>query len=424
MALFRFEYQDEDGADRTTGDDGAHLDIDAQDITSATLELEALGFTVIDGREITRRRFMLFLTNLLFLNLRFRFGASLNEYSMLCEIIAAMYSAGIGVLDVVRLTAGESDNPWLGKKMLRVADDIEDGASFSEALQGQKKVFPVEMIYAVRAGEETGNVGHSLSKVAELFKRKADVRRDLISAMIYPGITLTVFIGVCIALVIMIPSLLVDAFGKDQMAEMEKTFPLAIKILFNLKRQPLYVLGPVAGGTLFWFIVWLGKKKTATRLLIARIARRIPLIGKLRFEFALVDLLESLALNQESGVLLDQSLDLIKNTTRDDLIADALERVKERVVHEGDGFADSLRDESVFPGLVCQVVSAAENTGQLSEMLYPVASYYQLKAKATLKRMIDAVTPVMIIMLASVIAPVIFGLNTVVQKALEAIGNT
>ncbi len=92
------------------------------------------------------------------------------------------------------------------------------------------------------------------------------------------------------------------------------------------------------------------------------------------------------------------------------MIQDAVGRIRERIVDTGEPFAQAIGREEVFPGLVRQMIAAANVGGNLSEMLDPLASFYDLTAKASLKRMIDAMTPLMIILLGSVIGPVVGGI--------------
>jgi type II secretory pathway component PulF len=143
----------------------------------------------------------------------------------------------------------------------------------------------------------------------------------------------------------------------------------------------------------------------------------------MRARFALVDFLESVALNQESGIKIGESLELIRRTTSDPLIEDAITRVRERIIAHGRSLSQAMEPETVFPGLVRQMVTAAEAGGHLAEMLRPIAEYYGLQARASLKRMIDFMTPGMIILLGVAIGPVISGVYTTLWMIPKLMGN-
>lgn len=391
-----------------TGKGGAQPNIQANDVQEVYAAIQAQGGTVLNVQLVTGERWRGWLSKIVNLKLSFRFGANASEFAMICDVLKALLAAGVPVLRAVKLTAGESANPWLGKKLAFVTDQIERGQPLSTAMEMLGRAFPIVLTSAVRAGEKIGEVPKSLEKMAILFRRKAEIKRETISALIYPGVAILVFIVVCVVITIKVPEALQDAIGGD-MSKIMHQLPFTIRLLFTLKNHPQYMAVPFIVIAVLVALIALGKRFKPTRLMIARIAKKVPLIGKMRAEFALVDFLESVALNQESGIKIGESLELIRRTTSDPLIEDAVERVRERIIARGQSLSDALAPENVFPGLVRQMVAAAQAGGHLAEMLRPIAEYYDLKARASLKRMIDFMTPGMIILLGSVIGPVVMG---------------
>lgn len=395
-----------------SGTAGAIPDVDAQNVRGVFDAVRAVGGSIIKVEEIRESAIAGVMDKILRMNLTLRFGASASEWAMLCDILGALMQTGVPVLNAVRLAASEGANPWLTKQMRKVADAIEDGKKLSDAMEttGNGKVFPFNLVSAIRSGEESGEVPTSLAKMADLFRRRAEIRRETISAMIYPAMAIMVFIAVCVVLVVKIPPALEDAAGDDINKVMYR-LPWVIRQLFFLKNHPQYIVVPFAVIIAWNVLLSIGRRLQATRLFIAKwIDRKVPLVGTMRAEFALVDFLESVSLNEKSGIKLTESLELIMRTSSDPMIQDAVGRIRERIVDTGEPFAQAIGREEVFPGLVRQMVAAANVGGNLSEMLDPLASFYSLSAKASLKRMIDAMTPLMIIMLGSVIGPVVGGI--------------
>ena len=421
MNAYSVIYRNKERKTCHTGKGGAQPHIQANDVQDVYAAIQAQGGTVLNVQPVTGERWRGWLNKLLNLNLSFRFGANASEFAMLCDVLKALLSAGVPVLRAVKLTAGESANPWLGKKLLFVTDQIERGQSLSSAMEMLGRAFPIILTSAVRAGEKIGEVPKSLEKMAVLFRRKAEIKRETISALIYPGVAVLVFIVVCVVITIKVPEALQDAIGGD-MSKIISQLPFTIRLLFTLKAHPEYMAAPFVLIAVFMVLVAIGKQFKPTRLMIAQMARKVPLIGKMRAEFALVDFLESVALNQESGIKIGESLELIRRTTSDALIADAVERVRERIIARGQSLSEAITPENVFPGLVRQMVSAAQAGGHLAEMLRPIAEYYDLKARASLKRMIDFMTPGMIILLGSVIGPVIMGVYKTLMLMQKLVG--
>lgn len=408
MPTYSVSYRDKNQKPCFTGKGGSRTHIVASDFSGVYAEIQSIGGSIIDIQQISDSRMKAFFRGLVNMKVSFKFGANASEFAMLCDILRALLSAGVPVLRATRLAAEESANPWLSKKLTLVVERIEKGQPLSNAMESLKKAFPIILFSAIRAGEKIGAVPKSLEKMAILFRRKAEIQRETISAMIYPMVAILVFFVVCVVITIKVPEALQDAIGMD----IKKVFPQLpwiIRVLFILRENPIYLASPFILIALFTALIVLGKKFKPTRLMIARLARRVPALGKMRAEFALVDFLESISLNQESGIKIGESLELIRKTTSDPLIEDAVERVRERILAKGLSLSASLEPEKVFPGLVRQMVTAAEAGGHLAEMLKPIADYYDVLARATLRRMIDLMTPGIIILLGSVIGPVIMG---------------
>ena len=55
------------------------------------------------------------------------------------------------------------------------------------------------------------------------------------------------------------------------------------------------------------------------------------------------------------------------------------------------------------------MIRAGEESGKLADMVRPIVDFYENQAKALLRRTMDMMTPVMIILLGAMIGPVIIG---------------
>ncbi len=409
MPRFSVTYRDKTGTLRTTGKGGlAHFD--AGGISEVYQRVRADGGSVVSIDEIRVGGIKKWLRSLTMLDINLKFSASFDEYAMLCDVLGALLSSGVAVLRAMNLTSAECDNRWLGKKLQKVAENVENGSPLSKAMEDQGKSFPINLVSAVRAGEQIGEVPKSLSNMADLFRRKAMIKRETVSALIYPMLATIVFIVVCVIITIKVPEALQEAIGSpDAVDKIMPKLPAIIRLLFFLKSNPVYLVSPFIVAGIVFGLVKLGQQFYTTKLMIARAARKIFIIGPMRAEFALVDFLESVSMNQESGIKIGESLELIQKTTTDPLIEDAVVRVRQRIIQNGQSLSRSIADETVFPGLVRQMVASAEEGGHLAAMLRPIAEYYGLRARASLKRMIDSMTPAMIILLGSVIGPLVIG---------------
>ncbi len=379
-------------------------------------DLEARGWRILviqqlGSRGIIGRIKKMFVGKLSF---SFRMSVSTSELALLCEVFKALYTSGVQMLQIVQMTIEETPNPWLQKKLvivlehLRVGDDLYTSMSDPRC----RRAFPPIMCETIRTGEINGRLDQSLGRLVDTFKRAAETKRETISALMYPMFALVVFFVVGTVISIKIPNVLEEIMGQKEMAALYKRLPTAIRTLFFLRNNPVYLIFPpcfIAGMVFLWGF---GKRFHATRIALTRVERKVPMLGSLLYQFALVRFLDLLAANHETGIQVAESLRLIKGSVGDALIEDSVMRIRENILATGMGLSAALStpdEEEVYPGLVRQMIRAGEESGRLTEMLQPIVVFYDGQAKALLKRLMDMMTPLMIIMLGCLIGPVVIG---------------
>jgi len=343
-----------------------------------------------------------------------RFGVSTAELAMLCEVLKALYASGVPLLRALELTISETPNAWLRKRLVITLEHLREGDDVYRAMSDRRcrKAFPSLMRETIRTGEMNGRLDMSLGRLGEIYKRASETKREIISALLYPAIAFIVFIVVCTIIAILVPNALEEAVGKNNLIKVMPRLPVVIRFLFFLRNNPVFLIAPPSFIALFSFLWFWGKRWQRTRIPLTKAERKIPMVGSVLYEFALVRFLDLLAANNETGIQVAESLHLIQGSVGDALIERSLGVMRDRILVAGASLSESMeggQEKQVFPGLARQMIRAGEESGRLTEMLLPIISFYSEQAKATLKRTLDMLTPGMIILLGSVIGPVLIG---------------
>ena len=389
-------------------------------------DLQSRGWTVLLVQASTERTWKERLAAFNKLRVRMpRFGVSTAELALMCEIFRALYSSGVQMLQIVQMTLEETPNPWLKKKLIIVLEHLRVGDSLYVSMSDPRcrRAFPPLMRETIHTGEENGRLDQALSRLTNTFKRIADTKRETTSALMYPAFTLVVFVGVCTILAVMIPEALNEFIGKEQIAKFTTQLPFAIRTLFYLHDHPLtHIMPPtiIVGIEVLCAIL---NKFSATRYALTVFARRIPLAGSLIEHFAIVRFLEVLTANHDSGIAIGDSLLLVRNSVGDAILESSIERVHDNILKNGYGISEAMSEEkelSVYPGLVRQMIRAGEESGRFSEMLRPIMDYYDEQARALLKRMLDLLTPIMIVVLGSIVGPIVLGVYKTITLMNDA----
>lgn len=379
-------------------------------------ECEGKGWQVLLIRSAEDMSFAARLNRALTGNIQFkvRLSVSTAELCMFCEVMRALYMAGVQMLQILEMCIEEEGNPWFKKRLRFVQERLRSGDDLSTAMGDPRcvKAFPLLMRETVRIGEANGRLGDSLARLIATFKRAVETKRETISAMTYPAIAMIVFFAVGAVISMKIPPLLKEIVGAKDLDKVYSQLPAAIRLLFYLYEHPSCLIYPPL--TIFGLCgLWrLGNKYHATRIALTKFQRKVWMIGPLLYQFALVRFLDMLAANHETGIQISDSLLLIKGTVDDAIIEDSLGRIHEQIVTRGASLSASIsspKEAEVYPGLVRQMIRAGEEAGKLAEMVRPIVDFYENQAKALLRRTMDMLTPLMIILLGAMIGPVIVG---------------
>ena len=94
--------------------------------------------------------------------------------------------------------------PALKRTLQQLAESVEGGSTFSEALAQHPKVFNKLYVNMVRAGEAGGVLDVTLSRLADFQEKAEKIKGKVISAMVYPTVVIMVAMGIVIFLMIVV----------------------------------------------------------------------------------------------------------------------------------------------------------------------------------------------------------------------------
>ena len=102
--------------------------------------------------------------------------------------LATLLEAGLPLVRAIRTLENQATgvDPSLNKVMHDLADQVEGGATFSEALGSHPKSFNKLYVSMVRAGEASGAMEVVLTRLAEFMEKAARIAGKVKSAMVYP----------------------------------------------------------------------------------------------------------------------------------------------------------------------------------------------------------------------------------------------
>jgi type IV pilus assembly protein PilC len=113
--------------------------------------------------------------------------------------LGTLVSAGVPILEAIRITADTSGNAVFEKALMRVHDAVREGESFAVPLRESKTCEPI-VVNMVDVGEETGELDVMLMKIADNYDEEVDVAVKSALSLLEP--VMVVGIGVMVGTIV------------------------------------------------------------------------------------------------------------------------------------------------------------------------------------------------------------------------------
>ena len=349
-------------------------------------------------------------------------GTKLNEAQLssrlqlpFLEALDDLVRGGLSAGEAVRLLSQRLQPGPLRQLCLAVWSRLGEGLSLSAAMASLPRVFEGHTVHLVAAGEATGSLQGVLERLIRYFTERREFRQKLVAAMLYPAVMSIAAVAVTAFLILfLLPRL------EPLLASLGGEMPAATKFLVGMAEvamfaAPLILLATGMGflGLKRWRQTEAGREAADAALL------RLPIAGALSTRLSVLNFCETLASLLENGITLAQALRMAEKSAPNRALRRRFSAATDRVL-EGEALSRSLGRTGVFPGLLLDRVTVAEQTGNLAPGLRDVARSY----RAELDRWLAALTKgFAAVLLGGVFALVALIAFAIVSAVFAASGN-
>lgn len=275
---------------------------------------------------------------------------------------------------------------------------VQEGASFSRALETHREVFDPLYINLVRAGENSGLLAAVLDKLARSLEDEIKLKSDILSQVLYPSLVT----GVSVAATIILLWFVVPRF-EGLFLRLGQELPLVTKVILalsrGLTRYGLFLCFFLLGAVVF---VFLYLRTEEGKLAWSRWVLHLPLLGPVIMQLNIANFSRMLGMMLKSGVALLDGLSLLKTTLSNKVLARIIAQA-ENEVRKGGTLARFFAGQEDIPFLVAQMTGVGEEAGNLDDMLENIARFYEQDTKRKIDGLISLLGPVLILILTGVV---------------------
>ena len=291
----------------------------------------------------------------------------------------------------------------------QVTEDVEGGATLSEAMSRHPKCFDRLYCNMVAAGEAGGVLDVILQRLADFLEKAQKLKRKIIGAMIYPCVVISIAGGiVTFIMVTVVPKfreIFLD-FGTKLPGVTE--FLISLSTWFAEGTPPgwaVILLSPVIG----WVVFKLIRQSEVGRYLVDMVSLKIPVVGQLIGKSSVARFTRTLGTLVAAGVPILEALAITKATSGNEIYARMLQKVHDGI-REGDSFANPLRASKTVDPIVVNMVDVGEETGELDKMLMKVADNYDDEVDTLVASLVSLLEPIMVVALGTIVGYIVVAL--------------
>jgi type IV pilus assembly protein PilC len=320
-----------------------------------------------------------------------------------------MIDAGLPLVQCLEILAQQQENKYFQQILLQVRQDVEEGSTLAAAMGRHSRVF--DQLYAnmVEAGETGGILDLILQRLSTFIEKIVKLKRDIISAMIYPSAVIVLaIVAVAVIMVVVIPqfqNIFLGLLGPGEQLPLPTRIVVGISNFLAGWGGLIILVSVIGSGVAIKFYY----KTPSGRKMIDRILLKLPLMGDICRKIAIARFSRTLSTLLSSGVPILQSLDITAKTSGNVIVEEAITKVRAGV-ERGESFVEPLKATEVFPHMVAQMIGIGEQTGALDAMLGKIADFYEAEVDAAIANLLTLLEPLLIGFLGVTIGSIVIAM--------------
>ncbi|MFA7170144.1 MAG: type II secretion system F family protein [Candidatus Paceibacterota bacterium] len=346
---------------------------------------------------------------------KIRRRVGVKKIVMFSKELSILISSGVSLVEALRIQYEQEDSQFFREQITAVADMVEDGATFSEALSRFPETFSDFYVNIVKSGEVSGKMQEALLHLADYVEKSYLLGAKVKNAMLYPCVILAGFSLVGVGMMVFVVPQLVGIFEENKM-----DLPLPTKILIAVSNFMVDYFIVFVGLIIFFiFFVkrWIktpsGKRKVDVILL------SLPPFNDLFKKFYLARFADNLSMLIGSGVNIVSALkisgDVAGNEIYRRLIYSSMEDVK-----TGGSIAYAFENNKYVVPMVAKMLKIGEKTGKIDAVLKDVAEFYTKEVDIAVDGLTAVIEPILIFVLGGAVGLLVAAIIMPIYQMTEA----
>ena len=346
-----------------------------------------------------------------------------SEVTSFLRQFILLLEAGTPILKTLKTLAQRGKSEERRALVGEIADYVEAGNPLWQSFDRHPQYFDTVFVNLVKASEASGTLTTVLRRSVSYREERELLRKRVIGATVYPIMLVAACFGVMLLLThLVVPefkatfaSMLSDEEMALEMPALTRYFMASSEIFRVWWWTPIAAILLVLVVYKVWWV-----RNPLRRLTADRIKMRIPIVGPIIQNNAIVELSRTMALLLRSGLSMMATLDLTRDAIHNRAVSHTLQAVRDSV-ERGGGLEGPLREAApVIPDEVTDMFVTGEESGRVDVIADQIADHFDEEVKIAVNTMGETIQPIftvvvgvaVIILFVALFLPIITMIDT------------
>ncbi|MBP3803784.1 MAG: type II secretion system F family protein [Oribacterium sp.] len=315
--------------------------------------------------------------------------------ALMCSQFAITLQSGMPIGRAIDMIAKQTEDKKLRKILTDAAEDVLGGSTLTSAFEKYEEAFPLTFLETIRAGEVSGTLENSFTKMHRYYERSAKNSEKIRSALTYPIFVVCVaFIVLIIIMVKVIPTM------AEVFSSLGGELPLMTRMMIGMANflhdwwALLFIL--IIAFVIGWKLYTRTEKGMITH---AKLMLRMPVLGKINVMNGSAQFANTMSTMLASGLTLNNAVSVTSKVLDNYLLR---MDVKDMIgkIEEGKQIGECIKDCGYFPDSLKDMCSVGEETGELDKTLETIGDYFAGETERLIHQAITMLEPTLLVLMA------------------------
>ncbi len=343
---------------------------------------------------------------------------SIKDQANFAKRLSFLISADVPILESLRMMHKQTKSRGRAKILDQVIKDVSNGQYLSASLAKYKSTFGEFAINIIRVGEEAGILDKNLEYLAEELRKRQELKKKVIGAMIYPIFITVATLGI---------SGFISAYIFPKITPIFKSLgaklPISTQVLMFISNFLLhygfYFIGVLILAGIAAMIIY--RKVRPFNYAVNHVIFSLPIFGNLARSYQMANFCRTMGLLLNCQINIVRAATITSDSTGNLIYKREIRNLADEVV-KGRKIYQYLETKSrLFPEMIPQLIAIGETTGNLGETLLYLGNHYETEVNDITKNLSSSIEPVLLVVMGMVVGFVAISVITPIYELTQNI---